>query len=100
VLRDLDYGSLKKSFEFLVEHFMPTEVLTPDAHPVRVLERMETQSEATARRGLYVAIGDFVEATQDLPAAEVQDTDSQLEARGAYSLSFLRSHFSRRRDKT
>ena len=100
MLRDIDYSKLKKSFEFLVQRFMPEELLTPWADPIRALKRNEKRSATMTRRGLYAAIGDLVEATQDVSVAQLRDTDAELESRGAYSLSFLRSRFSRRRGKT
>ncbi len=75
---------------------MPTELITPEAHPVRVLERMEKKRMEVARRGLSVAIADMVEATQDLSASQLLDADAELERRDAYPLSFLRSRFTRR----
>jgi hypothetical protein len=100
VLRDIDYTKLKKSFEFLVQRFMPTELLTPWADPIKALERNEKCNATMARRGLYAAIGDLVEATQDLSVTQSQEADAQLESRGGYTLSFLRSRFSRRKQKT
>ena len=49
-----------------------------------------------ARRGLSVAIADMLEATQDLSASQLQDADAELERRDAYTVSFLRSRFTRR----
>jgi hypothetical protein len=100
VLRDIDYSKLKKSFEFLVQRFVPSALLTAWADPIKALERNEKRNATMARRGLYVAIGDLVEATQDFTVAQLRDTDAELESRGAYSLSFLRSRFSRRKQKT
>jgi hypothetical protein len=100
VLRDIDYSKLKKSFEFLVQRFMPQELFTPWADPIRALKRNEKRSATMARRGLYAAIGDLVEATQDFSPEQVRDADAKLESRGAYTLSFLRSRFSRRKQKT
>ena len=97
--QDIDYEKLKKSLGFLVERYMPAEILTPETHPVRVLERMEKERMTMARRGLSVAIADTVEGMQDCSPSEVREVDTQLEKRGAYTLSFLRSHFTRRRRK-
>ena len=79
---------------------MPSELLTPWADPIKALERNEKRNATMARRGLYAAIGDLVEATQDLSVAQLRDTDAELEGRGAYTLSFLRSRFSRRKQQT
>jgi hypothetical protein len=100
VLRDIDYGKLKKSFQFLVQRFTPEELLTDWSDPIKSLERIEKRGAAVARRGLIAAIGDFLEATQDFSQAQLQEADRELQDRGAYALSFLRSRFSRRRGKT
>ena len=97
MLRDIDYSKLKKSFEFLVQHFVPTELLTPWADPIKALERNEKRNSTMARRGLYAAIGDLVEATQDIASEQLHDADAQLQSCGGYTLSFLRSRFSRRK---
>ena len=99
MLDDFDYDRLKLSFDFLVHACLPPDLLTPEAHPVLVLERMERDSAKTARRGLTIAIADFVEMTQDFTSAQIEAADSELERRGAYTLSILRSRFSRRRNK-
>ena len=49
-----------------------------------------------ARRGLIVAIADNVEVTQDFSPAQVREADAELEKLGAYTLTFLRSRFTRR----
>ena len=97
--QDLDYARLKMALEFLVEQYVPANLITRDSHPVRLLERDEKRSMTKARRYLSVAIGDFVEATQGFSVEHVQAADSELERRGAYTLSLLRSRFTRRRNK-
>jgi hypothetical protein len=52
-----------------------------------------------ARRYLSVAVGDFVEATQGFSVEHVLSADLELERRDAYTLSVLRSRFSRRGNK-
>ena len=99
MLRDFDYEKLKRSLGVIVERYVPPEILTPEAHPVRFLEHMEKKRMATARRGLIVAIADNIEATQDLQPAELREVDAELEKADAYTLSFLRSHFTRRKLK-
>jgi len=99
VVKELDYEKLKKSLGFLVDRYVPQEVLTPANHPLRVLERMEKQNMAKARRGLMVAIADTIEATQDFSPERVRETDVGLEKIGAYTLTFLRSRLTRRGHK-
>ena len=93
---DLDYGRLKKALEFFVEQYLPANLSTGDSNPVRLLKCDEGCSMATARQRLFVALGDFVEATQGYSLEHVLAADSALETRGAYSLSLLRSRFGRR----
>jgi hypothetical protein len=94
---DLDYEKLKRSFRFLVQRYVPTELVTPEANPIRVLERFEDKRPVMARRGLIVAIADIIEALQDLPAAKVSEIDQEMENCDAYRLSFLRTRLSRRK---
>ena len=83
VLRDLDYGKLKKSLVFLVDRDLPAEILTDETHPVRLLERMEKTRMAVARRGIIVAIADMIEATQGFSPERVCENDAELEKFGA-----------------
>jgi hypothetical protein len=99
VIRELDYEKLKKSLAFLFERYAPPGVFTPEAHPLRVLERFEKQRMSVARRGLIVAIADIVESMQDFSPAQVREADVELAKIGAYTLTFLRSHFTRRRQR-
>jgi len=46
-----------------------------------------------------VAITDFVDGTHDFCEERVSEIDRDLEKRDAYTLSFLREHFTRRRDR-
>src|SRR5215831_7998944 len=96
---DLDYNRLKRSLEFFVEQYIPENLMKPDSHPVELLKSDEQRNPTRARRRLSIAIGDFVEATQGFSIEHVLEADSELERRGAYTLSLLRSRFSRRRDK-
>jgi hypothetical protein len=99
VVKELDYEKLKRSLGFFVDRYVPQEVLTPENHPLRVLERMEKQSMAKARRGLIVAIADNIEATQDFSPTQVRDVDAKLEKMGAYTLTFLRSELTGQRSE-
>ena len=77
MFRDLDYAPLKRSFEYFVEHYAPTELITP------------------AHEALAVAIAGLVENTQDFCGERVAEIDRDLQKRDAYTLSFLREHFTR-----
>ena len=99
MLRDLDYVRLKRSFAYFVEHYVPAELISPDADPVKFLERFESSRMSQARRSLAIGIADFVEGTQDFCGERVAEIDRDLLKRDAYTLSFLREHFTRRRDR-
>ena len=100
MLQDIDYAKLKRSFALFVRRFAPQELITPQNDPIGVLDRIERHSPSKARRGLCAAGGDLVEATQHFTAAQLADADAALQQLDAYTLSFLRSRFSRRRTKT
>jgi SAM-dependent methyltransferase len=93
---DLDYRRLKRSLEFLVEQYVLANVFPDDSHPVRRLERDERRNMTIARRYLSGAIMDLVEATQGFSIEHILAADLELERRGAYTLSMLRSRFPRR----
>ena len=95
----LDYAIMKKSLEILVDRYFPPEIVTPESHPARVLDRMEQASMSMARRGVAVAVGDCVEMTQDVAGAQLEQIDTALVERGGYPLSTLRRRLSRRRNK-
>ena len=92
---DLDYARLKRSFEYFVDHYAPARLITPGAHPVKLLERDEPSCMSRARRAAAVAIADFVDGTQNFCCERVSETDRDLQTRDPYTLSFLREHFTR-----
>jgi len=99
VFPDLDYARLKRSFEYFVEHYVPAELITPGSQPVKLLERDEPSRMNCARRALAVAIADFVDGTQDFCRERVSEIHRDLQKRDAYTLSFLREHFTKRRNR-
>ena len=78
---DLDATRLKRSVDYFVEHYASAELITP------------------GHRALVVAIADFVEGTHDFCCERVAEIDGDLQKRDAYTLSFLREHFTRERDR-
>ena len=97
VYDDLDYSRLKRSLEFLVEQYVPANLIAPDSNPVLRLEQMERRSMTIAHRSLSMSIGDFVEATRGFSIEHLLAADAELEQRGAYTLSLLQSRFWRSR---
>jgi hypothetical protein len=96
---DLDYARLKRSFEYFVDHYAPAELNAPGSNPVKLLDWDEPSRMSRARRALAVAIADFVEGTQDFCRERVSEIDRDLQKRDAYTLFFLREHFTRGRDR-
>jgi len=90
---DFDCARLKRSFEYFVEHYAPAEVNAPSSHPVKLLEHDELSRISRARRTLAEAIAEFVNGTQDFCHERVSEIDRDLQKRDAYTLSFLREHF-------
>ena len=95
MFRDLDYARLKRSVEYFVEHYASAELVIPRSQPEKLLERDDLSRISRARRALVVAIADFVEGTQDFCGERVSEIDCDLRKREAYTLSFLREHFTR-----
>jgi hypothetical protein len=61
-----------------------------------LLEQDEPLRMSQAKRALVVAMADFVDGTQDFCHERVCEIDRDLQKRDAYTLSFLREHFTRR----
>ena len=96
VFPDLDYTRLKRSFEYLARHYAPpAELDALDSHPGKLLERDEPSQISRANRALAAAIADFIEGTQDFCRERVSEIDRDLQKRDAYTLSFLREHFTK-----
>ena len=99
VFPDLDYARLKRSIGYFVEHYGFAERITLGPAPVKLLERNDASRTDRESRALSVAITDFVDGTHDFCEERVSEIDRDLEKRDAYTLSFLREHFTRRRDR-
>jgi hypothetical protein len=65
VFPDLDYGRLKRSCEYFVEHYATAELHALDSCGGNLLERDEASQMSRAYRAVAVAIRNFVEDTQD-----------------------------------
>jgi hypothetical protein len=91
-----DYEPLKGFFGWMLANASPFPMPpTPELHPLAVLARFETQSRATARRGLEMAIGDLLELTTVDPA-EVHRIDDALRQNDLPTLSEVRARFWKR----
>jgi hypothetical protein len=94
-----DYARLKRSCEYFVEHYAPAELITALPNLVKLLARDELSRMNRAHHVVAVAIADFIDGTQDFCRERVSEIDRDLQKRDAYTLSFLREHFTTRRDK-
>ena len=92
---DLDYPRLKRSFEYFVEHYSSTQLVTPGSHFANRLEHDECSGMTGAHRALAAAIADFVDGTQDFCRERIFEIDRDLQKRDAYTLSFLREVFTK-----
>jgi len=99
VFPNLDYARLKRSFEYFVEYYGSAERITSRPDPVKLLERNDASRMGRESRALAVAITDFVDGTQDFCGERVSEIDRDLQKRDAYTLSFLREHFTRGRNR-
>ena len=96
---DLNHARLTRSLEYFLEHYASSEVNAPASHSVKLSERDAPLQTSRAKAALVAAIADFVDGTQDFCRERVSEIDRDLQKRDAYTLSFLREHFTRRRDK-
>lgn len=66
-----------------------------DAHPYRVLQAIEVKSPANARKGLRMAVNDFVEMCEGQSAEYVARLDERLRSSDAMTLTEARAQFSK-----
>ena len=93
-VRAEDYEDLKGFLAWFNQHLLAVpDGLPADQHPIAVLSHLEAQSMSIARKGLRMAIGDLIEDTADLSAAQVRTIDEALAARALPSLTSVRLQF-------
>ena len=90
-----EYARFRSWFSHMVPKVFSADLLTADAHPVAVLDRMAVKTPAKARGGLGMAIGDIVEFTSDWPVRAVTACDHELSRAGLPTLSEVRVRFSK-----
>jgi len=90
-----EYARLRSWFSHMVPKVFPSDLLTPDTHPIAVLDRMAVKIPAKARSGLGMAIGDVVEFTSNWPASDVTACDRELSQLSLPTLSEVRARFSK-----
>jgi hypothetical protein len=84
---------------FLDRHFLwyarkyPT---TPAYPPSQFLEKIEQTSVADAKRGLQMAVNDFIEDTADWTPEQVAEADARFAAEGTFTLTEVRRGYSKK----
>ena len=73
-----EYVSLQAWLSHMGPKLFSSELLTPDTHPIAVLDRLAVKSPANARSGLGMAIGDVVELTSDWSDSDVTKCNLEL----------------------
>jgi hypothetical protein len=94
-ITEADYQPLKAFFAAWWERFPCPIPLSPENHPLAVMELIEKKSMSKARLGLGMAINDTLEMSWDLRPAEVTALDRDFSERGIITLSELRRRYSR-----
>jgi hypothetical protein len=90
-----EYMQLRSWFSHMVPKVFPSDLLTPDTHPIAILDAMAVKTPAKARSGLGMAIGDILEFTSDWPTSDVTACDHELSQSGLPTLSAVRARFSK-----
>jgi hypothetical protein len=90
-----EYARMRSWLSHMVPKIFSSDLLTPDTHPIAVLDQMAVKTPAKARSGLGMAIGDVVEFTSDWLASDVTACDHELLRLGLPTLSQVRVTFSK-----
>ena len=90
-----EYVSLRAWLNHMVPKLFPSDQLTPDTHPIAVLDRLAVKSPTKVRNGLEMAIGDVVEFTSDWSDSDVTKCNLELLQSGLPTLSEVRARFSK-----
>jgi hypothetical protein len=90
-----DYENLKKFLGFYLDWFLP-KAGKPEDHPLIFIAEVEKKSRANARRGLMMAISDFVEMSSDWTPEQVAAADKRFLENGVPSLSEIRAKYSKK----
>lgn len=90
-----EYARLRSWLSHMVPKAFPSRLLTPETHPIAVLDQLALKAPAKARSGLGMAISDVVEFASDWPVSEVTACDRELSQLGLPTLSQVRVRFSK-----
>ena len=94
-----EYERMRAWMARLARELIPATTITPETDPVKVLDQMASRAPAQARKGLAIAIGDFIEMTNDWPPPRVSALDQALIQEALPSLSEMRLRFSKAIDR-
>ncbi len=67
----------------------------PNSEAVQTLDGIAAKSQATARKGLAMAVGDIIEMTSDWPKERVDAVEHRLRDEDLPTLSEIRARFSK-----
>ncbi len=91
-----DYEKLKVFMgKFADWHWIKPD-MPPEIHPLQFLENLEKSSLANAKKGLQQTVNDIVEITADWRPDQVAAADAKFAAAGTFTLSQVRSRYSKK----
>lgn len=86
---------MKEFLSFYAERYLRAEGLTPESHPIVILDALEKSSMRRALNGLRQAINDCVEMSFHFNHLEVEKLDAELRGLGIVTLSELRRRYAK-----
>jgi hypothetical protein len=95
-LSDEKYEQLKRFIGLFYDWYMSQPHLSSAVHPLKVMNDLEEQSAAKAKRGLGMAVNDCVEMSSGWNPEQVAEADARFLQHGALSLSEVRRTYSRK----
>lgn len=95
-LSDEDYRLLKVFLDCYFDWYAPKHQTTPAMTPSQFLQDVERASFANAKKGLQMAIDDYVEESANWQPDQVAIADTRFAAAGTFTLSEVRQRYSRK----
>lgn len=92
----IDYDDLKLFYQTVVETVFNPRHIEGEAHPVRVLAKIEQESRALARRSLRIGVSDAMAKLRDETPEAISELSKKLAAIGAPSIPMVRAYLSRK----
>ena len=91
-----EFDTLRGWLALVFEHALsPTASLSPEHHPIFVLDTIAHKSSAQGRKALQMAIGDCLELTAGLRPDEIAKLDDILQEANVPTLSGIRLRFTK-----